>query len=43
MIEEPPPSKGREVLLVWLKLLALLAIVFAFGLIVMLMRKAIPR
>jgi hypothetical protein len=43
MIDEPPPPTGREALLVWLKLLALLAIVFGFGLIVMLMRKAIPQ
>jgi hypothetical protein len=43
MADGPPRPTGREALLVWLKLVALLAIVFAFGLIVMLMRKAIPR
>jgi hypothetical protein len=43
MADEPPRPSGREALMVWLKLLALLAAVFAFGLIVMLFRKAIPR
>jgi hypothetical protein len=40
MASEPtPPGAGREALMVWLKLIALLAGVFAFGLIVFAIRR----
>ncbi|WBO21000.1 hypothetical protein [Sphingomonas abietis] len=41
MADPPPGSPGREALMVWLKLLGLLAIVFAFGLIVFALRRAL--
>ncbi len=37
--EPTPPGAGREALMVWLKLVVLLAGVFAFGLIVFAIRR----
>jgi hypothetical protein len=41
MADERPGSARREALLVWLKLIGLLAVIFVFGLIVLELRRAI--
>jgi hypothetical protein len=37
------PSSGREALIVWLKLIGLLALVAAFGALIFWLRRAIAR
>jgi flagellar biogenesis protein FliO len=41
MAGKPPVSPRREALMVWLKLVALLVFVFAFGYIIFRLRRAV--